>query len=166
MTRDAVLLMAYGGPGSLDEVEAYYTDIRRGSPPSPELLADLLRRYRAIGGASPLSGIVERQRSALEAELARRGDTIPVYAGMRHIAPRIATVVEGLARDGIERFVAIALAPQRSSNGAGYRRAVEAGLAAVAGPEDGNAAPSATFVESWHDEPGGPGRAEIGRAHV
>ena len=156
MTRDAVLLMAYGGPRSLDEVEAYYTDIRRGSPPSPELLADLLRRYRAIGGASPLSGVVERQRSALEAELARRGKAIPVYAGMRHIAPRIATVVEGLARDGIERFVAIALAPQRSSNGAGYRRAVEAGLAAVAGQDGGGggAAPSATFVESWHDEPG------------
>jgi ferrochelatase len=155
MPRDAVLLMAYGGPRSLDEVEAYYTDIRRGSPPSPELLADLLRRYRAIGGASPLSGIVARQRSALEAELARRGESIPVYAGMRHIAPRIATVVEGLARDGIERFAAIALAPQRSSNGAGYRRAVEAGLAAVAGRDGaGGGAPSATFVESWHDEPG------------
>ena len=157
MTRDAVLLMAYGGPRSLDEVEAYYTDIRRGSPPSPELLEDLLRRYRAIGGASPLSGIVELQRSALEAELANRGGAgaVRVYAGMRHIAPRIATVVEGLARDGIERFVAIALAPQRSSNGAGYRRAVEAGLAAVAGQDGpGGATPSATFVESWHDEPG------------
>ena len=159
MTRDAVLLMAYGGPDSLDEVEAYYTDIRRGSPPSPELLEELLGRYRAIGGASPLSGIVERQRAALEAELARRGEAIPVYAGMRHIAPRIATVVDGLARDGIERFVAIALAPQRSSNGAGYRRAVEAGLAAwlvrtAPATVVGNAAPSATFVESWHDEPG------------
>jgi ferrochelatase len=158
MPRDAVLLMAYGGPSSLDEVEAYYTDIRRGSPPSPELLEDLLRRYRAIGGASPLTGIVERQRSVLEAELACRGGVgaVRVYAGMRHIAPRIATVVEGLAADRVERFAAIALAPQRSSNGAGYRRAVEAGLAAVAGRDGarGGAAPSATFVESWHDEPG------------
>jgi ferrochelatase len=156
MTRDAVLLMAYGGPRSLDEVEAYYTDIRRGVPPSPEQLEELLGRYRAIGGASPLSDIVERQRVALEAALARRGRAVPVYTGMRHIAPRIATVVEGMARDGIERFAAIALAPQRSSNGAGYRRAVEAGLAAVAGRDGdgGSATPSATFVESWHDEPG------------
>lgn len=141
--------MAYGGPRSLDEVEAYYTDIRRGNPPTPELLEDLLRRYRAIGGSSPLSGIVERQRAALEVELARRSTPLPVYAGMRHIAPRIATIVEGMARDGVERFVAIALAPQRSSNGAGYRRAVETGLAAA-----GDAAPGATFVESWHDDPG------------
>jgi ferrochelatase len=150
MTRDAVLLMAYGGPRSLGEVAAYYTDIRRGVPPSPEQLEELLGRYRAIGGASPLSDIVERQRAALEAALARRGRAVPVYAGMRHIAPRIATVVEGMARDGIERFVAIALAPQRSSNGAGYRRAVVAGLAAAGAGGD---APKPVFIESWHDEP-------------
>ncbi|HSO30512.1 MAG TPA: ferrochelatase [Candidatus Sulfomarinibacteraceae bacterium] len=149
MTRDAVLLMAYGSPDSLDQVEAYYTDIRRGSPPPPELLEELIDRYRAIGGGSPLSRIVEEQRTALQAELARRGRAIPVYAGMRHIAPRIATVVEGMARDGVERFVAVALAPQRSSNAAGYWRAVRAGLDAV-----GEGAPAAVFVESWHDEPG------------
>jgi ferrochelatase len=149
MSRDAVLLMAYGSPDSLDQVEAYYTDIRRGSPPPPELLEELIGRYRAIGGGSPLSRIVEEQRAALQAELARRGRDVRVYAGMRHIAPRIATVVEGMAGDGVERFVAIALAPQRSSNAAGYWRAVQAGLDAA-----GDGAPKATFVESWHDEPG------------
>ncbi len=149
MPRDAVLLMAYGSPDTLDQVEAYYTDIRRGNPPPPERLEELKDRYRAIGGGSPLSRIVEQQRAALEATLARRGRPIPVYAGMRHIAPWIATVVEAMAADGVERFVAIALAPQRSSNGAGYWRAVEAGLAVV-----GEGAPRATFVESWHDEPG------------
>ncbi len=148
MTRDAVLLMAYGSPDRIDQVEAYYTDIRRGNPPSPELLAELIARYEAIGGGSPLSRIVEEQRAALEAELARRGTPLPVYAGMRHIEPRIGRVVEGMAADGIERLVAIALAPQRSSNAAGYRRAVESGLAAVAGTP-----PTAVFVESWHDEP-------------
>ena len=149
MPHDAVLLMAYGSPDTLDQVEAYYTDIRRGNPPPAALLEELLDRYRAIGGGSPLSRIVERQRAALEAELARRGRPMPVYAGMRHIAPRIATVVEGMAGDDIDRFVAIALAPQRSSNGAGYWRAVEAGLQAA-----GEQAPRAVFVESWHDAPG------------
>jgi len=151
MTRDAVLLVAYGSPDSLDEVEAYYTDIRRGSPPPPELLEELIGRYRAIGGGSPLSGIVERQRTALEAELARRGRAIPVYAGMRHIEPRIGRIVERMAADGVERFVTIALAPQKSSNAAGYRRAVESALAGLAAA--GGAAPSCTFVESWHDQP-------------
>ncbi len=148
MSSDAVLLMAYGSPDRLDQVEAYYTDIRRGSPPPPELLAELIGRYRAIGGGSPLSRIVEAQRAALGAELAGRGRALRVYAGMRHIEPRIGRAVEEMAADGVERFAAIALAPQQSSNGAGYRRAVDA---ALAGLSDG--VPTAVFVDSWFDQP-------------
>ena len=151
MTRDAVLLMAYGSPDRLDQVEAYYTDIRRGSPPPPHLLEELLGRYRAIGGGSPLSRIVEEQRAALAAELAARGTPMPVYAAMRHIAPRIGDVVEQMAADGVERLVALAMAPHKSSNAAGYRRAVESGLGAVAAR--GGTPPEVVFVESWHAEP-------------
>jgi ferrochelatase len=140
--------MAYGGPSNLDQVEAYYRDIRRGSPPPPGLLAELIGRYRAIGGGSPLSALVERQRAALRVELARRGLPVAVYAGMRHIEPRIGRIVREMAADGIERIVAIALAPQRSSNAAGYRRAVDEALAEMDGT-----APRVEFVESWHDQP-------------
>jgi ferrochelatase len=107
--------MAYGSPDRLDQVAAYYTDIRRGSPPPPELLDELIERYRAIGGGSPLSRIVEAQRAALEVELARRGRPVRVYAGMRHIEPRIGHIVEGMAADGV-RAVAHRDAPQASSN--------------------------------------------------
>ena len=148
MSADAVLLMAYGSPDRLDQVEAYYTDIRRGSPPPPELLEELMGRYRAIGGGSPLSRIVETQQAALERELAARGRPVQVYAGMRHIEPRIGRIVAGMAADGVERFVAIALAPQASSNAAGYRRAVEGGLAGL-----GTDAPAVAYVESWYDQP-------------
>jgi len=145
---DAVLLMAYGSPDRLDQVEAYYTDIRRGNPPTPELLEELVGRYRAIGGGSPLSRIVEAQRAALEAELAARGRPLRVYAGMRHIEPRIGRIVEGMAADGVERFAAIALAPQKSSNAAGYGRAVDAALAGL-----GEGSPLVIVVDSWHDQP-------------
>jgi ferrochelatase len=70
---------------------------------------------------------------------------------MRHIEPRIGEVVKGMAKDGVERFAAIALAPQKSSNAAGYRRAVDAGLAAVG--EAGGRVPSVAYVDSWHDQP-------------
>ncbi len=148
MTHDAVLLMAYGSPDRLDQVEAYYTDIRRGSPPPPHLLEELLGRYRAIGGGSPLSRIVEAQRAAVEADLAARDRPMPVYAGMRHIEPRIGDVVARMAADGVERLVAIALAPQRSSNAAGYRRAVDGALSSL-----GDGAPAVVFVDSWYDQP-------------
>jgi ferrochelatase len=140
--------MAYGSPDRLDQVAAYYTDIRRGNPPPPELLDELIERYRAIGGGSPLSHIVEVQRAALERELGRRGRPARVYAGMRHIEPRIGQIVEAMAADGVTRFVAIALAPQASSNAAGYRRAVDSALAGL-----GSGAPAVSYVESWHDQP-------------
>ena len=148
MTNQAVLLMAYGSPDRLDQVEAYYTDIRRGNPPTPALLEELLLRYRAIGGGSPLSRIVETQRVAVETELARRGRPLPVYAGMRHIEPRIAEIVGRMADDGVEEAVAIALAPQASMSITAYRRAVEGATAGL-----GERAPSFTFVSSWCEEP-------------
>jgi len=145
---DAVLLMAYGGPDRLDQVEPYYVDIRRGRPPSAQQLEELVSRYRAIGGGSPLSSIVEAQRAALEAELAARGRRTRVYAGMRHIEPRIGRILGSMAADRVDRCAAIALAPLESSNAVGYRRAVEIALAGL-----GDAAPSVNVVPSWHDQP-------------
>ena len=71
VTSVGVLVMSHGTPRSLDELPAFYTEIRRGRPPPPELLADLARRYEAIGGTSPLNertrAQVEGIRGALEA---------------------------------------------------------------------------------------------------
>jgi ferrochelatase len=67
--RTGVLVMAYGTPATPDDVEAYYTHVRRGRPPTPELLADLRRRYSAIGGTSPLLELTRRQAAGLQAEL-------------------------------------------------------------------------------------------------
>jgi len=46
--------MAYGSPDGESGVEAYFTHIRGGRPPSPEALEGLKARYSAIGG-SPTS---------------------------------------------------------------------------------------------------------------
>ncbi len=144
-----VLLMAYGAPERLDQVESYYLDIRRGSPPPAALLAELVDRYRAIGGGSPLSRIVERQRTALEAELGRRGLRVAVYAGMKHISPFIRDVVTRMADDGIRQAIALALAPQHSTfNAQTYIGAVEHAASSL-GPR----APQFSFIESWHDQP-------------
>jgi ferrochelatase len=108
VASDAVLLMAYGSPGSPDDVEAYYTDIRRGRPPTAEQLADLRRRYDAIGGLSPLAARTEAQRAALQRAL---GDDIPVVLGFKHTAP---TIEDAMASIDAERVVALVLAPHFS----------------------------------------------------
>jgi protoporphyrin/coproporphyrin ferrochelatase len=136
--KTAVIVMAYGSPSRVEDIPAYFADIRDGRPVPQERVDELVERYRRIGGGSPLNEITERQRAALEAEL-----DLPVYVGMKHWEPRIADAVERATRDGAERLVGLVLAPHysRMSIG-GYRDRLERAL-------DGTA--ELRFVESWHD---------------
>ena len=139
----AVVLMAYGSPERLADVPAYYADIRGGRPIRPELLEELVERYRRLGieSGSPLNAITEATRASLEAELG-----IPVFTGMKHWDPRIPVAVEAALATGAETIVGLVLAPHfsRLSIG-GYRQQLEDALAGRA---------ELAFVDSWHDEPG------------
>ncbi len=140
--RTAVVLMAYGSPDRIEDVPAYYADVRGGRPVRPELVADLTERYRRLGieDSNPLNEITERTRAGLEAELG-----LPVFTGMKHWRPRIAEAAEAALAAGAERIVGLVLAPHysRLSIG-GYRQQLEDAIAGRA---------EIAFVESWHDEP-------------
>lgn len=114
--RVAVLLMAYGTPRTREEIEPYYTDIRRGRPPTPEALADLVARYEALGGTSPLAARTEAQRDALQAALdvAAPGRYV-VSLGLKHAEPKIEAAVDAIAAEGFRRIVGLVLAPHYSS---------------------------------------------------
>ena len=140
----AVVLMAYGSPERLADVPAYYSDIRGGRPIRPELLEDLVERYRRLGidEGSPLNAITEETRAALEAEL----EDIPVFTGMKHWTPRIADAADAAVSAGADTVVGLVLAPHYSAMSiAGYRTQLEQAL-------DGRA--ELAFIDSWHDEPG------------
>jgi protoporphyrin/coproporphyrin ferrochelatase len=140
----AVVLMAYGSPERLADVPAYYADIRGEQPIRPELLDDLVARYRALGieEESPLNAITEETRAALEREL---GD-VPVFTGMKHWTPRISEAAERALATGADTVVGLVLAPHYSSMSiAGYRRQLEEALAGRA---------ELRFVDSWHGDPG------------
>jgi ferrochelatase len=144
-----VLLMAYGGPDSLDDVEPYLLDIRGGRPTSPDLVEEIKERYALIGGRSPLLDITRQQAEALEARLNRDGDArYRAYVGMRHWQPRIKEAVARMVEDGIERAVAVVMAPHysRMSTGAYFERLDEA-------VEELSADITITRVENWHDQP-------------
>jgi ferrochelatase len=95
--RTAVVLMAYGTPRTKEEILPYYTDIRRGRPPTEEALHDLINRYEAIGGLSPLKQLTEAQRDALQREL---DDIKPghyqVFLGLKHATPFVEEAVAEL----------------------------------------------------------------------
>jgi ferrochelatase len=140
---NAVVLMAYGSPDRIEDVPAYYADIRGGRPIRPELLEELIDRYRRVGieESNPLNAITEATRAALEAELG-----IPVLTGMKHWTPRIADAAEAALATGADRIAGLVLAPHysRLSIG-GYRDQLQEALAGRA---------ELAFVESWHTEPG------------
>jgi ferrochelatase len=115
-TRTAVVLMAYGTPRSAEQILPYYTDIRRGNPPSPEQLANLTARYEAIGGLSPLAQRTEAQRVALQAALDTAADgRYHVVLGLKHAAPFIEQAVDTLADGGFGDVVGLVLAPHYSA---------------------------------------------------
>jgi ferrochelatase len=115
-TKTAVLLMAYGTPRSREEILPYYTDIRRGRPPTEEQLSDLTARYEAIGGLSPLAALTEAQRDALQTALNNIApSTYHVALGLKHAAPMIEDAVQQLAQEGFTKIVALVLAPHFSS---------------------------------------------------
>jgi ferrochelatase len=129
--------MAYGTPASPDDVEGYYTHIRRGRPPTAELLDDLRSRYAAIGGVSPLRQITEAQAGRLRTAL---GDGYQVTLGLKHAPPFIEDAVPA----DVERVVGVVLAPHYSRGSVGEYLERLRDAAADKGLEAGG-------IESWGD---------------
>ena len=114
-SRVGVLLMAYGTPRHTDEIAPYYTDIRRGRPPTDEQLANLTARYEAIGGLSPLAARTEAQRDALQRMLDKSAPgKFHVVLGLKHAQPSIESAIATLAADGFRKVVALVAAPHFS----------------------------------------------------
>jgi ferrochelatase len=138
-TKAAVVLLAHGSPDSVDEIPAFLLEVTGGRPLPPTVIDEVKHRYGLIG-QSPLTCWTLEQRDLLHKRL-----QLPVYVGMRNWKPFIRDTVREIEKDGIERVIAICLAPQNSRTSVGLYRKTLAGE---------NGTPFAVdFVESWHDHP-------------
>ncbi len=140
-----LLVMAYGTPQSLDEVLPYYTDIRHGHAPTNEQLSELIERYKAIGGVSPLTDITNAQAKGLENILNEDGGRkVKVYLGFKHIYPFIKDAVTQMHQDGIQEAVTLVLAPHYSVMSIGtYQKTAEETAMNLGGPR-------LYQIDSWH----------------
>lgn len=122
-----VLLMSYGTPSGPEELEAYYTHIRRGRPPTEEQMADLRRRYDAIGGISPLAERTRAQSAGVQEALdAAEPGRFRVFTAAKHAPPYLEDGVRSVAEAGLDRLVALVLAPHYSALSVGeYLERVE-----------------------------------------
>ncbi|GEN45738.1 ferrochelatase [Alkalibacillus haloalkaliphilus] len=144
-----LLVMAYGTPYKEEDLERYYTHIRKGNRPTDEMIEDLRSRYEEIGGISPLARITRGQGEALEAKLNEEQDDVEfkLYLGLKHIDPFIEDAIEQMAKDGITEAVSIVLAPHystfsiKSYNGRAQEEAEKHGV-------------NLKSVVDWYDQPG------------
>ncbi|MBA2872018.1 ferrochelatase [Anoxybacillus calidus] len=144
-----LLVMAYGTPYKEEDLERYYTHIRRGHKPSPEMLQELKERYDAIGGISPLAKITLEQAESLEKRLNEIQDEIEfkMYLGLKHIEPFVEDAVQQMHVDGIKEAVSIVLAPHFSTFSVkSYNGRAKAEAEKLGGPE-------IHAIESWYAEP-------------
>ena len=142
-----VLIMAYGGPNSLDELPGYLADIRSGRPTTPAVLTEISHNYRQIGGKSPLLEFSTAQMNAIEAAL--NDGRFKFYLGMRHWSPWIEEVIGQMLEDGITHAVSIVLAPHYSGMSiAKYQKKIKSGLEMYRGQIE------FAHIDSYHNAPG------------
>ena len=145
--KRAVLLLAHGTPGTVEEIPEYLRNVVSGRPMPQAVVEEIQHRYSLIGepkGHSPLTDLTMEQARLLEEELGKSGEAVPVYVGMRNWRPYIADVVKQMRTDGVDEAAAICLAPQNSRTSVGlYRRAVQAEAGGM----------RVDFLEGWAGEP-------------
>ncbi len=146
--KKAVILLAFGGVDSIENVEPFVRNVLKGRPLSREAIEDIKERYRKIGGRSPLLEITTSQANALERRLKTLGNPLRVYVGMRYWHPYIRDTLERMKEDGVDEAVAIIMAPHssRASTG-GYREDVRSAVESLGG------VPAVRFVGDWHTHP-------------
>lgn len=137
-TFRGILLLAHGGPSSLEDIPAFLEQVRGGWPCSEQLVEEVREKYRFVGGASPLPDITHRTARKLEEACG-----LPVYVGMLHWHPLVEHTLPQMVTDGISRALVICLVPHFSECSVGrYHR--RAGSAANGSGTD------LDLVDSWH----------------
>ncbi len=140
-----LLVMAYGGPNTIDEVEPYLLDVRGYRPTAPEIIHEVRERYREIGGRSPILEQTQAQAAALESALNINGQEFKAFVGMRHWNPYIKDTLAEMQSQGIQHAVGLVMAPHYS------RMSIEAYLKKISEAESSiEVAP----INNWHLLPG------------
>ena len=136
-----LLVMAYGGPDNLDEVEPYLMDVRGYRSTAPEIVHEVRERYRQIGGRSPILQKTQAQADAIESVLNEQGQNFKAFVGMRHWHPFIKDVLTKMRAQGIDRTVGLVMAPHYS------RMSIEAYFKKI---EEANSGMQISRINDWH----------------
>ena len=141
MSPTAIILIALGGPRSVDEVGLFMAAFM-GRPAPPPVVAAVVDRYKLIGGKSPLPELVQAQAAALEHEM---GPGYRAYEGFRYSKPSVADAFKSALADGSRRVIALSMSPFATEVTTGAYKSACDGL--------GSGETCPLFIASWHDNP-------------
>ena len=145
MNRIGLLVMAYGGPNNIDEVEPYLMDVRGYRPTSPEIIHEVRERYREIGGRSPILEQTQAQAAALEFALNIKRQEFKAFVGMRHWHPYIKDTLAEMQKQGIQHAVGLVMAPHYS------QMSIEAYFKKI---DEADSSIEVVPIKNWHLLPG------------
>ncbi len=140
-----LLVMTYGGPDNIDEVEPYLMDVRGYRLTAPEIIHEVRERYREIGGRSPILEHTQAQAAAIETALNASSKDFKAFVGMRHWHPYIKDALTEMQAQGIDRAVGLVMAPHYS------RMSIEAYFKKI---EQAESSIQVARIDDWHLMPG------------
>jgi ferrochelatase len=145
----AILLIAFGGPTSPEEIRPFLARVTKGIPIPSARLEEVAHHYEAVGGRSPLNEITFRQAGALEALLMRGGHHRPVYVAMRNSRPFFGETLKQMRDAGVRRALGFILSSHRTeASWERYQENIAEARAAV-----GDGAPEIDYCDGWHNHP-------------
>jgi ferrochelatase len=146
---DAILLIAFGGPTSPEEIRPFLARVTKGISIPPARLEEVARHYEAVGGKSPLNEITFRQAGTLKKYLAARGLTAPIYVGMRNSRPFFSETLTRMRDEGVRRALGFILSSHRTeASWERYQKNIADARAQLT-----DRAPEVDYTQGWHDHP-------------
>ena len=146
---DALLVLSFGGPEGPEQVMPFLENVTRGRGIPPERLAGVAEHYLHFGGVSPINGINRALIDEIAAELADRGEQLPVYFGNRNWHPFVEDTVAAMASDGIRRAAVFTTSAWGGYSGcAQYQEDITRARASV-----GEQAPELVKLRQFFDHP-------------
>jgi len=103
---DALLLVSFGGPESMDDVLPFLENVLRGRNVPRERMLQVAHHYGMFGGVSPINEQNRNLIAALKKELEINGPSLPIYWGNRNWHPLLTDTVPQMAKDGVKRALA------------------------------------------------------------
>lgn len=149
MEFDALLLLSFGGPEGPEEVMPFLENVTRGRGIPRERLESVAEHYYHFDGVSPINGINRALIEQIRAELAARGEDLPVYFGNRNSEPFVEDTVAAMKADGITRAAVFSTSAWGGYSGcAQYQEDITRARNAV-----GEGAPELVKLRQYFDHP-------------